>query len=66
MSDFDIVDFVMDFEAGNLTTQEVADGFQHLIDTGIVWNLQGFYGRTAIDLIDAGLCHRPSRGEDSG
>lgn len=30
--------------------------FQHLIDTGDVWHLQGWFGRTAQNLIDAGHC----------
>lgn len=29
---------------------------QHLIDTGLAWNLQGFFGRTCQALIDAGHC----------
>lgn len=31
--------------------------WQYLIDTGIVWQLQGFFGRTAKDLIESGICH---------
>ena len=37
--------------------QEVIDAWQYLIDTGIVWSLQGYYGRTARALIDEGVCY---------
>lgn len=55
-NDFSTVDFIIDYEAGVLSEEEVIDGFQQLIDSGIVWSLQGSYGRTAATLIDAGLC----------
>ena len=55
-NDFNTVDFIVDYEAGVLSEEEVIDGFQKLIDNGIVWSLQGHYGRTAATLIDAGLC----------
>lgn len=37
--------------------QEVIDAWQYLIDTGTVWSLQGYYGRTARALIDEGICY---------
>lgn len=37
----------------------ILDAWQHLIDTGLVWSLQGFYGRTAARLIEDGLCTGP-------
>lgn len=48
------------FEEGELEEQETIELFQHLIDNGLAWQLQGFYGRTAMDLINAGLCHHPN------
>lgn len=38
---------------------EILDAWQYLIDTGVVWQLQGYYGRTAHRLIDEGLCSIP-------
>ncbi len=53
---FDQLDFILRFEDGELDEYEIAEGFQHLIDSGVVWQLQGFYGRTAVALIEAGEC----------
>ena len=36
------------------------EAWQHLIDTGIVWKLQGRFGRHAERLIDTGLCRSAS------
>lgn len=52
-----IVNNIIDFEAGLLDEQSTIDLFQVLIDTGMVWKLQGFYGRMAVDLIERGLCN---------
>lgn len=54
---FNTVGFIMNFESGNCSADEIIEGFQHLIDTGTVWHLQGAYGRTAQSLIEAGYCH---------
>jgi len=55
-TEFDLVGFVMDFEGGEMDKETLVAGFQNLINTGMAWNLQGFYGRTANSLIEAGLC----------
>lgn len=39
------------------TEEHVIECWQSLIDSGVVWQLQGFYGRTARQLIDEGICH---------
>lgn len=52
------LDFIMRYEGGNLEDhQELVDGFQAMIDDGTVWQLQGWYGRMARDLIASGDCH---------
>jgi len=32
------------------------EAWQHLIDTGLCWQLQGWFGRQAASLIDQGIC----------
>jgi hypothetical protein len=51
----DCVAFITKYEAGDCTQEEVIEGFQALVNTGLVWQLQGNYGRTARALIDAGF-----------
>jgi hypothetical protein len=35
--------------------EQVIAAWQHLHDTGLAYRLQGFFGRTARNLIDAGI-----------
>ena len=54
-----MLDYIMDYEEGSLEENDVIELFQFLVDTGITWQLQGFYGRTAETLIEAGwLCYK--------
>jgi len=43
------------------TEEEVIQAWQQLIDTGLVWKLQGSFGRTAANLIETGVCHKKER-----
>lgn len=36
--------------------EQVVEAWQFLIDTGIAWHLQGYFGRQAAALIDQGVC----------
>ena len=37
------------------TEEEVIEAWQHLVDTGLAWQLQGSFGRMAQQLIDKGV-----------
>ena len=54
---FSLVESINAFESGELEDTEIFELFQHLIDTGTAWKLQGSYGRTAEMLIEGGQCH---------
>ena len=35
--------------------EQIVEAWQHLVDTGLAWSLQGWSGRTAISLIEQGI-----------
>jgi len=41
--------------------EQVIEAWQYLVDSGIVWQLQGWFGRTATDLIERGFITAPAR-----
>ena len=55
------LDFIIAYEKGNASDQEIVDGFQAMIDDGTVWKLQGVYGRLAHHLIAMDHCHPAKR-----
>lgn len=56
LSSYDACATIEGFDGRESTEEEVIEAFQFLIDTGIVWQLQGFYGRNAANLIEQGVC----------
>jgi len=40
--------------------EQVIEAWQFLIDSGLAWKLQGFFGRTASHLIEEGICSAPA------
>lgn len=52
------VEHIIAYESGELSEDATVALFQELIDSGLAWQLQGSYGRTAQRLLDAGLCRR--------
>ena len=51
---------IMQYENGELNDEETVELFQKLIDTGLAWQLQGHYGRTAVQFLEAGFCNHPN------
>jgi len=50
------IDQIIAYEQGELDDEEIITLFQDLIDSGLAWQLQGHYGRTASALIASGYC----------
>lgn len=56
MDNYRAVGLAEGFEDG--TEQEQIEAWQYLVDTGLAWQLQGWFGRTATNLIGAGVIHK--------
>jgi hypothetical protein len=55
---YDRVGGIIAYETGELDEDGILELFQHLVDTGLAWQLQGHYGRTATALLDVGAIKR--------
>jgi len=50
-----LTEMLAEYESGNLDNDQTIKLFQELYDSGLVWNLQGHYGRLAYQMLEAGL-----------
>lgn len=57
MYEGNVSDALIRFEQGEMEDSEAIELFQHLVDTGLAWRLQGSYGRIADILIQLGRVH---------
>lgn len=47
---------IVEGETDNDDSDKYVAAWQHLIDTGLVWSLQGSFGRQAMRMIQSGHC----------
>lgn len=59
MTPFEAVETIESPQDDAWNEASYTEAFQYLIDRGIVWELQGWYGREAVNLIAAGVCVAP-------
>jgi len=63
MSNYNAVGIAEGFIEADSENQ-VIEAWQHLVNTGLAWTLQGFFGRMANQLIESGVITQP-KGEDN-
>lgn len=51
----DVLELIISYESGELSKEDIINLFQELVNSGLAWQLQGHYGRTARDLIKMGV-----------
>lgn len=55
MSNLEAIDIAEGYVKSESNEEYIA-AWQQLIDTGLAWSLQGWFGRRAIEMIAAGKC----------
>jgi hypothetical protein len=60
-----LVDRLIAYEEGQLSEEQEMALFEHLVQTGTCWQLQGHYQRVAATLLEAGLISSPVHTESN-
>ena len=53
----DTITRIIEYEQGDLNDEEIIELFSDLLNSGLVYSLQGHYHRQCQCLLDAGLIH---------
>lgn len=61
MTVVEAIDIIEGRDEEPASEEETVNAWQYLINTGICWELQGFYSRTATRLIEERVCSAASR-----
>ena len=56
----DTLDRIIQYEQGDLDDEAILELFQDLVSSGLAWQLQGHYGRTARSLIENDYIEMPA------
>jgi hypothetical protein len=63
MSDIEAIDLAEGYVDAE-RPEQYYEAWQHLIDTGLAWRLQGWFGRHAMMLIEEDHCKPPKPQQD--
>ena len=58
---YDACSVIEGFASFEPTQENILEAWALLIETGVCWNLPGFYGRGATDLIDSGIISKEGK-----
>jgi len=61
---YDLIGQLIAYETDGLDEEQTIELFQHLVDTGMAWTLQGSYGRQAYAMAQRGLIKIPEGSKD--
>jgi hypothetical protein len=62
---YDVTTNISAYEDGKLDDHAVNELFQHLVDTGQVWEMEAIYGKKAVELEEVGRITIPNLGLDT-
>ncbi len=54
MTDFEAIGYAEGFMEP-ASKEQIIEAWQHLVDTGLAWRLQGWFGRNAKRMIEEGI-----------